>query len=149
MKKVSKGTKIRIRFIQVQHLTKDTNGKLTNSHLDTTNQSQEVSPFPAGDHKAQIKRWAQRHNKHKTEKHRQSTKEVPPWKGQQNILLDGLNRFHCASLILNSDVDKDKYIFQTVIFAITLVTMNGHTSKLFKNTFYDVQIEGNGEINMA
>ena len=27
--------------------------------------------------------------------------------------------------------------------------MNGHTSKLFKNTFYDVQTESKGEINAA
>ena len=33
-------------------LAQDTNGKVTNSQLDTTNESQEVSPFPAGDHKA-------------------------------------------------------------------------------------------------
>ena len=45
---------------------------------DTTNESQEVSPFPAGDHKAHINRRAQRHSKHKTEqKHKRSTKEVP------------------------------------------------------------------------
>ena len=31
------------------------NGKVKNSQLDTTNESQEVSPFPAGEHKAQIK----------------------------------------------------------------------------------------------
>ena len=50
---------------------------------DTTNESQEVSPFPAGDHKAHINRHAQRHNKHKTEQnHKRSTKEVPPWNGQ-------------------------------------------------------------------
>ena len=50
---------------------------------DTTNESQEVSPFPAGDHKAHINRRAQRHSKHKTEqKHKRSTKEVPPWNGQ-------------------------------------------------------------------
>ena len=66
--KVSKCTKIRNRYIQVPHLTQDTNGKVTNSQLYTTNESQEVSPFPAGDHKAQINRRAQRHNKHKTEK---------------------------------------------------------------------------------
>ena len=51
--------------------------------VDTTNESQEVSPFPAGDHKAHINRRAQRHSKHKTEqKHKRSTKEVPPWNGQ-------------------------------------------------------------------
>ena len=50
--KVSKGAKIRNRYNQVPHLTQDTNGKATNSQLDTTNESQKVSPFPAGDHKA-------------------------------------------------------------------------------------------------
>ena len=48
--KVSKGAKIRNRYNQVPHLTQDTNGKGTNSQLDTTNESQKVSPFPAGDH---------------------------------------------------------------------------------------------------
>ena len=66
--KVSKGAKIRNPYNQVPHLTQDTNGKVTNSQLDTTNKSQEVSPFPAGDHKAHINRCAQRHSKHKTEK---------------------------------------------------------------------------------
>ena len=66
--KVSKGVKIRNRYNQVPHLTKNTNGKVTNSQLDTTNESQDVSPFPAGDHKAHINRRAQRNSKHKTEK---------------------------------------------------------------------------------
>ena len=64
--KVSKGAKIRNRYNQVPHLTQDTNEKVTNSQSNTTNESQEVSPFPAGDHKAHINRRAQRHNKHKT-----------------------------------------------------------------------------------
>ena len=67
----------------IKYLTQDTNGKVINSQLDTTNESQEASPFPAGDHKAHINRRAQRHSKHKTEqKHERSTKEVPPWNGQ-------------------------------------------------------------------
>ena len=41
---------------------------MTNSQLDTTNESQEVSPSPAVDHKAHINRHAQRHSKRKTEK---------------------------------------------------------------------------------
>ena len=57
--KVSKGAKIRNRYNQVPHLSQDTNGKVINSQLDTTNESQEVSPFPAGDHKAHINRRAQ------------------------------------------------------------------------------------------
>ena len=66
--KVSKGVKIRNRYNQVPHLTQDTDGKVTNSQLDTTNESQEVSPFLAGDHNAHKNRRAQRHSKHKTEK---------------------------------------------------------------------------------
>ena len=77
----SKGAKIRNRYNQVPHLTQDTNGKVTNSQLDTTNESQEGSPFPAGEYKAHINRRAQWHSKHKTEKHKRSTKEVPPWNG--------------------------------------------------------------------
>ena len=65
---VSKGTNIRNRYNQVPHLTQETNGKVTNSQLYTTNKSQEVRPFPAGDHKAKLKRRTQRHNLHKTVK---------------------------------------------------------------------------------
>ena len=72
-----KGTKFRNRYNQVPYLTQDTNGKVTNLQLDTTNVSQEVSPFPAGDLKVHINRRAQRHSKHKTEqKHKRSTKST-------------------------------------------------------------------------
>ena len=54
--RVSKGAKIRNRYNQVPHLTQDTNGKVTKSQLYTTNESQEVRPFPAGDDKAHINR---------------------------------------------------------------------------------------------
>ena len=63
--KVSKGAKIRNRYNQVPHLTQDTNEKVTKSQLDTTNESLEVNPFPAGDHKAHRNRRAQRHSKRK------------------------------------------------------------------------------------
>ena len=76
--KVSKGPLIRKRYNQVPHLTQDTNGKVTNPPLDTTNESQEVSSFPAGDHNAHINRRTQRHSKHKAEK---NIKEVTPWNG--------------------------------------------------------------------
>ena len=66
--KVSKGAKIRNRYNQVPHRTQDTKRKVTHSQLDTTNESQEVSPFPAGDHKAQINRRTQTQSKQKTEK---------------------------------------------------------------------------------
>ena len=73
--KVSKGAKIRNRYNQVPHLTQDTNGKVTNSQSDTTNESQEVSPFPAGDHKVHINRRAQMHSKHKTEENMKDAKK--------------------------------------------------------------------------
>ena len=79
--KVSKDAKIRNPYNHVPHLTHDT--KVTNSQLDTINESKDVSPFPAGDHKAHLNRHSQKHSKHKTEKsHKRSTNEVPPWKGQ-------------------------------------------------------------------
>ena len=69
---VRKMAKIRNGYNQAPHLTQDTwdvkDRKVPNSQLDTTNESQEVSPFPAGDHKAQINRHAQRHSKQKTER---------------------------------------------------------------------------------
>ena len=56
--RISKGAKIRGPYNQVPHLTQDTNGKVTDSQFDTTNESQEFSSFPAGDHKAHITRRA-------------------------------------------------------------------------------------------
>ena len=96
--KVNKGAEIRNRYNQVPHLTQDTDGKVTNSQLDTTNESQEVSPFPAGDHNAHINRRAQRHSKHKTEKktlkiHKRST----ALERSVKYLLEGLNQYNGAS----------------------------------------------------
>ena len=48
--KTRKRAKIRNRYNQAPHLTQGTNGKVTTSQLDVTNESREVSPFPAGDH---------------------------------------------------------------------------------------------------
>ena len=49
-------------------LTQDTNRKVTTSQLDITNESQEVSSFQTGDHKASINRRTRKHNKSKTKK---------------------------------------------------------------------------------
>ena len=54
--KVRKGAKIRNRYNQAPHLTQDTNGKVEASQIDITNESEEVSAFPAGDHKVPINR---------------------------------------------------------------------------------------------
>ena len=64
---VGKRAKIRNRYNQAPHLTQDTNGKVTTSQLDITNESQNVIPFPSGDHKASINRRARKHIKNKTE----------------------------------------------------------------------------------
>ena len=64
---VRKRAKIRYQYNQAPHLTQDTNRKETMSQLDITKESQEVSPFPAGDHKASINRRARKHNESKTE----------------------------------------------------------------------------------
>ena len=64
---------IRNRNNQAPHLTQDTNGKVTTSQLDITDESQEVNPFPTGDHKASINSRA---------RHECATKEEPPWNGQ-------------------------------------------------------------------
>ena len=61
--KVRKRAKIRNRYNQATHLTQDINGKVTTSQLDIINESQEVSPFPAGNHKVSINRRARKHNK--------------------------------------------------------------------------------------
>ena len=68
--KVRKIVKIKNRYNQAPHLTQATNGKVTTSQLDITNESQEVSPFPAGDHinkHASINIRARKQNKIKTE----------------------------------------------------------------------------------
>ena len=50
--KVRKTAEVRNRYNQALHLTQDTNGKATTPQSDTTNESQEVSPFLAYNHKA-------------------------------------------------------------------------------------------------
>ena len=67
LKKVRKRAKIKNRYNQAPHLTMNINGKVTTSQLDFTNESQEVSLFPTGDHKVSINRPTRKHNKKKTE----------------------------------------------------------------------------------
>ena len=105
--KVSKGAKIRNRYNQVPHLTQDTNGKVTSSQLYTTSESQEGSPFPAGDHKAHIIRRAQRHSKHKTEKTQKIHKRSTAFERSVKYLTGGLKPVLRANLTLNLDVDQD------------------------------------------
>ena len=54
--KVSTTTNIRKRYNQVPHLTQDTIWESNKNTINITNKSQEVRHFPAGDHKAAMKR---------------------------------------------------------------------------------------------
>ena len=69
--------------VSIQSSTRpDTNGKVKTPHLDITNETQEVSPFPTGDYKASINRRARKHDKNKTEiTYEMIRKEAPPWNG--------------------------------------------------------------------
>ena len=60
--RIRKRAKIKNLHNQASHLTQDTNGKVATSQLDIKNECQEVSPFPAGDHKASINRPPGKHN---------------------------------------------------------------------------------------
>ena len=99
--------------IQSPHLTQDTNAKVTTSQLDITNESLEVSPFPAGDHKASINRRARKHIKNKTEIAQIIHKRSTALKRSVKTFYDGrgwggLNPVsQRANFTLSSDVDHD------------------------------------------
>ena len=98
--------KIRNRYSQVPHLTQDTTWECNKTTINITNKSQEVSTFPAGDHKAAM-------NRPKSMTITDINNTNDPQKKyrlgmvSKNILLEGLNRFHSANLTLSSDVDQD------------------------------------------
>ena len=98
--------KIRNPYNQVPHLTRDTTWESNKTTINITNKSQEVSPFPAGDHKAAMNRRKSmtitRHNNTNDPQKKYRLGTV-----SKNILLEGLNRFHRANLTLSSDVDQD------------------------------------------
>ena len=74
--KVRTTAKIRERFNQVPHLTQDTTWESNKNTINITNKSQEVSPFPAGDHKAAMnRREGTRNTRYKKTKmiHKRST----------------------------------------------------------------------------
>ena len=105
--KVGNGAKIRNRYNQVPHLTQDTNGKVTNSQKTPQTRAKRPAP-PSRRPQSTHKQTRTKHSKHKTEqKHKRSTKEAPPWNGQQNIPLEGPNRPNGANPIPNPDVDQD------------------------------------------
>ena len=66
-KKIRYKPTIPMKYNQIPHLTQDTNGKSDNLTIRHHKQSQEVSIFPACDHKASTNRRAWKHNKTRPE----------------------------------------------------------------------------------
>ena len=66
LNKVKKMAKIRNRYNKVPHLTHDTTWESDKNTINITNKSQEVSPFPAGHHKAAMNRRESMTNKRHT-----------------------------------------------------------------------------------
>ena len=96
---VRKNAKIR------NHLTQDTTWERDKKHY--IQESQEFSPFSAGDHKAAMNyktAWQTRNISNKKDpqkKHRLWTRSV------NYVLLEGLSKFHGTILTLIYDVDQD------------------------------------------
>ena len=67
MVKERKRAKIRNRYNQVPHLTKDITRESDMHTIRHHKREPRVSPYPAVDHKASINRRARKYNKHKTE----------------------------------------------------------------------------------
>ena len=85
---------------------------MTNSQLYTTDESQEVGPFPAGGHNAQINSCVQKHNKHKTEKNiKGPQKRSIALERSVKYFTVGFKQVSRRQPTLNSDVDQDTYIF--------------------------------------
>ena len=97
--KVRKKAKTRNRCDLIPHLTKDTildSDKSTRKHHKQ--ESQEVSPFPAGDHKAARNIQDSMANYKRIHKRSRSVRK----------LLEGFNMFDGTNLTLISDVGQDK-----------------------------------------
>ena len=74
--------------------TPDPGYKVTTSQLDITNKSQEISSFPAGDHKALINRPARMHNKNKTKIILMIHKRSTTLERSEKYFTRGLKLFH-------------------------------------------------------
>ena len=88
--------KIRNRYNQAPHLTQDTNRKVTTSHLDISNENQEVSPFQSNDHTTSINRRSRKHSKKDRNNINDLQKKHHLGTVSKNILVEALNQFHGA-----------------------------------------------------
>ena len=98
--------KISNRYNQVPHLTQNTTWESDKTQLNISNESQEVSPFPAGDHNAAMnRRESMTNTRHTVKNTNDPQKKYLLGTVSKTILLEGLNRLHGANLTLSSDVD--------------------------------------------
>ena len=96
--KVKKTARGRNRYNQVPHLSQDTKWESNNITTNITNNSQEASLFPSGDHNATInKRESMASSRHNTTN--DSQKKYRLRTVSKNILPDGLNWFQGATTL--------------------------------------------------
>ena len=114
-------SKIRYRYNQAPHLTHDTNGKVTTSQLDITIERHDVSPFPAGDHKASVNRRARKRNKNKTEiaqmihKNTALERSVKYFTGGLKPVSQRANPFNSTSRYLDDLLNIDNSYFEKMV----------------------------------
>ena len=95
-KKVRKRAKIRNQYNQAPYLTQDTNGKVTTSQLDITNESQEVSPSQQVTTRHQQAEVHESITKQDRNNINDPQKEHRLGTVSENILLEGLNQLNGA-----------------------------------------------------
>ena len=72
---------------------------MTKTQFNITNESQDVSPLPAGDHRAAMNRRESMTNTRHNNKN-DLQKKYRLGTVSKNILLESINQFHCANLVL-------------------------------------------------
>ena len=82
---------------------------MTKTQLNIPTESQEVTPFRAGDHKAAMNR-RESITKHDINNTNDPQKKYRLGTVSKNILLEGLNRFHGANLTPIPDVDQSNKV---------------------------------------
>ena len=98
---------------------------MTNSQLDTTNESQAVSPFPAGDHKAHMNRRAQRHSKHNIEQKHKPLHELNILTTTESMekILRSLKAFKLSSGLGYCPVYAGGSVILSLLFYVRLIIL--------------------------
>ena len=92
---------------------------MTKTQLNITSKSQEVSPLPAGDHKAAMKRRESMKNTRQTNNTNDPRKKYRLGMVNEILLLEGFNQFHGANLILISNLDQASFLDLFICWEMT------------------------------